>query len=99
MSPSPTAGAFFNMAERTRIGVERLLNEKLDLLTGQRIGLVFNQASVLPALRFVADVFAVRDDINLTAYLGPEHGIRGDVQDNMVETDDSTDPRFSVPVY
>ena len=84
---------------RTRIGVERLLTEKLDLIRGTRIGLVCNQASVLPDLRFVADMFAEHADINLTAYFGPQHGIRGDVQDNMIETDHATDPLTGLPVY
>ena len=84
---------------RTRIGIERLLKEKLDLIRSQRIALVCNQASVLPDLDFVADVFAADDDINLTAYFGPQHGIRGDVQDNMIETDHSIDPRTGLPVY
>ncbi len=85
--------------KRTRIGVERLLDERLASLRGQRVGLVCNQASVLPDLTFVADVFAEHDDIDLTAYFGPQHGIRGDVQDNMIETDHAVDPRTGLPVY
>jgi uncharacterized protein YbbC (DUF1343 family) len=85
--------------KRVRLGIERLLDERIDSIRGQRVGLVCNQASVLPDLRFVADVFAQRDDINLTAYFGPQHGIRGDVQDNMIETDHAIDPRTGLPVY
>ncbi len=83
----------------TILGVERLLSEKIDLIAGQRVGLVCNQASVLPDLRHVADVFAGRDEFTLAAYFGPQHGIRGDVQDNMIETDHSTDPQTGLPVY
>jgi len=85
--------------KRVRLGIERLPDEKIGLLAGARVGLVCNQASVLPDLTFVADVFAAHDAINLTAYFGPQHGIRGDVQDNMIETDHSTDPRTGLPVY
>ncbi|MFN2500662.1 MAG: exo-beta-N-acetylmuramidase NamZ domain-containing protein [Pyrinomonadaceae bacterium] len=85
--------------QRTRLGVERLLNEKLDLIRGQRIGLVCNQASVLPDLRHLADVFGDRTDFELTALFGPQHGIRGDVQDNMIETPHTIDERTSKPVY
>lgn len=84
---------------RTVLGVERLLNETIDLIAGGRIGLVCNQASVLPDLRHIADVFAARDEFALTALFGPQHGIRGDVQDNMIETDHSTDPQTGLPVY
>src|SRR5437764_4911409 len=88
-----------NPTKTTRLGVERLLDEKLGIIRGQRIGLVCNQASVLPNLRHVADVFAERAEFKLTTYFGPQHGIRGDVQDNMIETEHSTDPRTGLPVY
>jgi len=84
---------------RTRLGVERLLNEKLDLIRGQRVGLVCNQASVMPDLRHVADVFAERDEFKLTTFFGPQHGIRGDVQDNMIETGHATDSRTGLAIY
>lgn len=84
---------------RIRLGVERLLNEKIDLMRGQRVGLVCNQASVLPDLRHVADVFAEQDAFTLTTYFGPQHGIRGDVQDNMIETDHAIDSRTGLPIY
>lgn len=88
-----------NKNQRTRLGVEVLLGEKIDLIRGLRIGLVCNQASVLPNLSHVADVFASRSEFNLTAFFGPQHGIRGDVQDNMIETPHTTDERTGKPVY
>lgn len=84
---------------RVRLGVEVLLEDKIDLIRGQRIGLVGNQASVLPDFRHVVDVFASRDELQLTTLFGPQHGIRGDVQDNMIETEHSTDTRTGLPVY
>src|SRR5687768_3831268 len=71
---------------RVRLGVEVLLDEKIELIRGQRVGLVGNQASVLPDLRHVLDVFSGRGEFKLTTLFGPQHGIRGDVQDNMIET-------------
>lgn len=84
---------------RTKLGVEILLDEKIGLIKGQRVGLVCNQASVLPDLSHVADVFGERDDFELTTLFGPQHGIRGDVQDNMIETPHTIDERTGVPVY
>ncbi|MEO7674306.1 MAG: DUF1343 domain-containing protein [Pyrinomonadaceae bacterium] len=84
---------------RTRLGVESLLDKKIELIRGQRVGLVCNQASVLPDLSHVADVFSEREDFDLTALFGPQHGIRGDVQDNMIETPHTIDERTGVPVY
>lgn len=85
---------------RTILGVERLLNDKIDIIRGQRVGLVCNQASVMPeTLAHAADVFFEKDEFRLTTLFGPQHGIRGDVQDNMIETEHSVDPRTGLPVY
>ena len=84
---------------RIRPGLEVLLEDKLGLLRGRRIGLVCNQATVMPDLRHAADVFSEHSDIDLTTLFGPQHGIRGDVQDNMIETEHATDPRTGIPIY
>ncbi|HXF43500.1 MAG TPA: DUF1343 domain-containing protein [Pyrinomonadaceae bacterium] len=84
---------------RVRPGIEVLIEDQVDKLEGQRIGLVCNQATVLPSLRYAADVFHQHPQINLTTLFGPQHGIRGDVQDNMVETDHSVDGETGLPIY
>ena len=85
---------------RTRLGTEVLLDEKIGSLRGERVGLVCNQASVLPdTFRHAADVFHEHADINLTTLFGPQHGIRGDVQYNMIETPHVHDPRTGIMVY
>src|SRR5229473_5073664 len=82
-----------------KLGVERLLTEKTSLLRGARVGLVCNQASVDHGFRHVADLFHEHPDIKLTTLFGPQHGIRGDVQDNMVETAHAVDRVTGLPVY
>lgn len=84
---------------RVRLGVEKLLAEETSLIGGRRIGLVCNQASVDHDLRHVADLFAARDSFKLAALFGPQHGIRGEVQDNMVETPHVFDRRTKLPIY
>jgi len=84
---------------RTRLGVEVLLGERIDLIKGARVGLVCNQASVLPDLTHAADAFSDHPDVDLTTLFGPQHGIRGDVQDNMIETPHTTDERTKKPIY
>jgi uncharacterized protein YbbC (DUF1343 family) len=83
----------------TRPGIEVLLSDLLDLLRGDRIGLVCNQASVLPDLRHSADIFHEHPEIDLTTLFGPQHGIRGDVQDNMIETDHAVDAHTGLWIY
>jgi uncharacterized protein YbbC (DUF1343 family) len=84
---------------RIVLGLERLLDERIDLLRGARVGLICNQASVDHGLRHVADLLYEREEVELTALFGPQHGIRGDVQDNMVETAHAVDRRTRVPIY
>ena len=88
-----------NSVRPIKLGVERLLTDKIDLLRGVRVGLVCNQASVDHTLRHVADVFHQHRAVKLTALFGPQHGIRGDVQDNMVETGHGIDRNTGLPVY
>src|SRR6266571_6599629 len=82
-----------------KLGVERLLTEKIDLLRGARVGLVCNQASVDHGFRHVADLFHQHREIKLTTLFGPQHGIRGDVQDNMIETAHAIDRKTGLPIY
>src|SRR2546426_6933079 len=63
------------------------------------MGLVCNQASVDHNFHHAADLFHEHPEINLTALFGPQHGIRGDVQDNMVETEHATDRKTRLPIY
>jgi len=88
------------MKQRTRLGIEMLLNERTDILRGQRVGLVCNPASVLPdSFVHAADAFEANDAINVAAYFGPQHGIRGDVQYNMIETPHVRDARTGKMIY
>src|SRR2546421_310808 len=82
-----------------QLGIERLLTSETNLLRGARIGLVCNQASVDHNFRHAADLFHAHREINLTTLFGPQHGIRGDVQDNMVETAHATDRKTGLPIY
>ena len=85
------------MKQTVRLGLENLLSEKR--FGTERIGLLCNQASVNHQFRHAADLFKEASDINLTALFGPQHGIRGDVQDNMVETGHAKDSVTGIPIY
>jgi len=81
------------------LGVERLLEHPDGLLKGARVGLICNQASVDHGFHHVADLFFQHPKIQLTALFGPQHGIRGDLQDNMIETDHGVDRKTGLPVH
>lgn len=82
-----------------KLGLEKVLEEKIKLLRGLKIGLICNQASVNHKFQHASDLFFGHPDINLVALFGPQHGIRGDVQDNMIETSHSFDDPTKLPIY
>lgn len=84
-----------------KFGIDRLLAEP-ELrapLAGHRIALMAHPASVTENLTHSLDALAQCDDINLSAAFGPQHGLRGDKQDNMIETADYDDPVLGIPVF
>ena len=76
-----------------------MLTDKESTLRNQRIGLICNPASVNFEFRHAADLFYENKNINLTALFGPQHGIRGDVQYNMVETAHTLDKSTGLLVH
>ena len=83
-----------------RTGLDRLLAdpELRKPLAGKRICLLAHPASVTADLTHALDALAACDDLNVTAAMGPQHGLRGDKQDNMVESPDFDDPIHGIPV-
>lgn len=81
------------------LGLEVLLSERAELLRGARVGLICHPASVNHDFRHAADLFSQHTDIHLTALFGPQHGIRGETQDNMIEWEGFHDARTGVMAY
>jgi len=84
-----------------RFGIDRLLAEP-DLrapLAGKRVALLAHPASVTQTLVHSLDALAACDSLALTAAFGPQHGLKGDKQDNMVESPDYTDPVHGIAVF
>ncbi|MBV1918488.1 MAG: DUF1343 domain-containing protein [Sphingomonadaceae bacterium] len=82
-------------------GIDRLLSDP-DLrkpLAGKRAALIAHPASVTDDLTHSLDALAGCSDIKLTAAFGPQHGLKGDKQDNMVETADEVDAQSGIPVF
>ena len=84
-----------------KFGLDRLL-EDASLrapLRGRRVALLAHPASVTPGLTHALDALAALDELQLTAAFGPQHGLRGDKQDNMIESPDFDDPIHGIPVF
>ncbi|MEP2736449.1 MAG: DUF1343 domain-containing protein [Erythrobacter sp.] len=81
-------------------GIDRLLADPALLaeLKGKRVALVAHPASVTADLTHSLDAL-IAAGVNVTSAFGPQHGLKGDKQDNMVETADETDPQYGNPVF
>ena len=82
----------------TKLGLEVLLESRLDLVAGKRVGLVACPSSVDRHLRSSVELLHEHPDINLVALFGPEHGIRGDAQAGA-KVDSAIDPLTQLPVH
>ncbi|RXZ66156.1 exo-beta-N-acetylmuramidase NamZ family protein [Pelagerythrobacter rhizovicinus] len=83
-----------------KFGIDRLLADPVlrKPLEGRRVALVAHPASVTEDLTHSLDAL-IRAGFGVTSAFGPQHGLKGDKQDNMVETADETDPRYGIPVF
>ena len=81
-------------------GIDRLLADPASLgqLEGRRVALLAHPASVTADLTHSLDAL-IAAGVNISAVFGPQHGVRGDLQDNMMESPDYTDATYNVPVF
>ena len=81
-------------------GIDRLLADPAlrKPLEGKRVALLAHPASVTAGLTHSIDAL-VAAGVKVTAVFGPQHGVRGDLQDNMMESPDFTDPTYGMPVF
>ncbi len=84
-----------------KTGLDRLLQDAAlrKPLAGRRLALLAHPASVTCTLEHALDALAGRPELRIEAAFGPQHGLRGDKQDNMVESPDFEDPRHRIPVF
>lgn len=83
-----------------KFGIDRLLADPTlrKPLEGKRVALVAHSASVTADLTHSLDAL-IAAGVNVTSAFGPQHGLKGDKQDNMVETADEIDPHYGIPVF
>ena len=84
-----------------KFGLDRLVDDASlrAPLAGRRVALLAHPASVTRDLVHGLDALAALPDVKLSAAFGPQHGLRGDKQDNMVESPDFLDPALGIPVF
>ena len=84
-----------------KFGIDRLLEDAQlrQPLIGKRLALLAHPASVTQDLTHSLDALANLPELTITAAFGPQHGLRGDKQDNMMESPDYIDPELGIPVF
>jgi len=84
-----------------RFGIDRLIEEARlrQALKGKRVALLAHPASLTRGLEHSLDALAKLPEVKLAAAFGPQHGLRGDKQDNMIESPDFNDPVHGIPVF
>lgn len=81
------------------LGIEVIEKNNFSQVKGLNVGLVVNAASVDSHLRHVVDRFRNTKGVNVKALFGPQHGIWGEMQDNMVEWEEFRDKKTGLPAY
>ena len=84
-----------------KLGIDRLLEDPAlrKALKGRRLALLAHPASVTRHLQHSLDALAGCREVKLAAAFGPQHGLRGDKQDNMIESPNFSDPIHGIPVF
>lgn len=84
---------------RVKIGLETVFEKHLHLLKGSKVGLIVNPASINYQFAHAADLFHQCPEFQLTTLFGPQHGIRGETQDNMIEWEGFLDRRTGIMAH
>jgi uncharacterized protein YbbC (DUF1343 family) len=84
---------------KTKVGLEVLLEKSLDLLKGKRVGLLVHQPSVTSSLEHSVILLHKNPEVQLTTVFGPQHGIWGETQDNMIEWSSYKDQKTGLPFH
>jgi len=80
-------------------GLESILKEFPYQLKGKRIGILCHASSITKNFEHISDLFFRRKDCKLVALFGPQHGIHGQTQDNMIEWQSTKHPVSDIPLY
>ncbi len=83
-----------------KLGIDRIISEQSfkEELAHKKIALVAHPASVTSSLKHSLNAL-IENKFNVVSAFGPQHGMRGEKQDNMIESDDYLDPEFKIPVF
>jgi uncharacterized protein YbbC (DUF1343 family) len=84
-----------------KLGIDRLLSERelIEELTGRKLALLAHPAAMTSDFRQSLDALMAHPKLKLSSAFGPQHGMRGELQDNMMETPNYTDSVYGIPIF
>jgi len=82
-----------------KTGLQQIISQFPSDFKGKRIGILCHSASIAPDFEHITDIFYGRRDCQLKAVFGPQHGLFGQTQDNMIEWGSTLHPVYKIPVY
>jgi uncharacterized protein YbbC (DUF1343 family) len=80
-------------------GLDIISNELPQKLKGKRISVLCHAPSINLQYRHITDIIGENKECTLSAIFGPQHGLYGETQDNMIEWEGEFHTRLKVPVY
>lgn len=87
------------MTIKVKTGLELFFEKHFKKFKGQRVGLIANQASITNDYTHAVELFSASKAVNLAAIFGPQHGIYGNTQDNMITWDGFIHQKLKIPIY
>lgn len=84
---------------KVQSGLDAVCRDLPSGLRGKRAGLLCHSSSITSDYRHITEVFGQNDRLRLAALFGPQHGLSGQTQDNMIEWEGAVDPVLGIPVY
>ncbi len=85
--------------KRVSTGLDNLENLWPKDMKSARVGLVAHPASVNGRFEHATQIFRRSKKLRLSCLFGPQHGIYGQTQDNMVEWEGFIDQATGLPIY
>jgi uncharacterized protein YbbC (DUF1343 family) len=89
----------YKTSTMVKTGLEIILEKFPSELKGKRIGILCHAASVTKDFSHITDIFFSKTECFLTAIFGPQHGLFGQTQDNMIEWSGDIHPIYNIPVF
>lgn len=84
---------------KTHTGLDVVSRNMPSGLRGKKVGILCHASSITSDFRSITEVFGSESGCRMAALFGPQHGISGQTQDNMIEWEGRTDPLLKIPVY